>query len=66
MKLDAFLKEHDLKIKVGGTEKEPIYTLVRVSDEKQISPPHSMRDFIIHWMKKNTNEIYFKLYNEEN
>ena len=65
MKLNSFLKEHGLKIEDIGTDEDPMYVLIRESDKKRISPENSMRDFIIHWIKSNTNEIYFKLYNEE-
>lgn len=65
MKLKNFLNEHGLAIVDNGTDEEPKYILIRASDKKPISPENGMRDAIIHWMQHNTNEIYFKLYTEE-
>lgn len=65
MNLNGFMKEHGIKIEDIGTDEAPVYVLIRVSDKKKISPENCMRDAIIYWMKHNTNEIFFKLYNEE-
>lgn len=62
MKVKDFLTEHDLNIVPINTED---YVLVRVSDEKVISPVFAMREAVVNWITKNTSEIYFKLYNEE-
>lgn len=65
MKLKNFLKEHGLAIVDNGTDEDPKYVLIRVSDKKPISPENCMHDAIVHWMKNNTNEIFFKLYTED-
>lgn len=66
MKIKDFLSEHDLTIKSFKANDEDQHVLIRNSDEKQISPAFSMKDAVILWITKNTNEIFFKLYNEEN
>ena len=64
MKLNAFLKEHGLKIEHIEKD-ESAYILIRQADKKTISPKNSSRDGVIFWMQNNTNEIFFKLYNED-
>lgn len=66
MKLNDFLKELEVEIQNVGTNEEPSYALVRISDKKRISPEMPMKDSVVQWIKKNTNEIYFKLFHEEN
>lgn len=68
MKINDFMKELDIEIQnvaIDGVDEEPSYVLVRISDKKRISPEMPMKDSIIQWIKKNTNEIYFKLFQEE-
>ena len=64
MKLDSFLKEHGLKIEnLGKVEQK--FVLIRHSDKAKISPECTTKDAVVFWIKNNTNEIFFKLYNEE-
>jgi hypothetical protein len=65
MKINDFMKELEIEIQNAKIDENLLYVLVRISDQKHISPAMPMKDSVIQWIKKNTEEIYFKLFYEE-
>jgi len=58
MKLNSFLKEHNLRIVNVGEE------FVLMYDRFEISPRLSSNEEVTKWTIINTSEIFYKLYTE--